>query len=141
MTAPSSEPISEAAPTVIGPPIGWQLINFAELWQFRDFLYFLAWRDVKIRYKQPIVTPRHRRQHRTAPCQLADAVDESCVLDCIVESLPLAPGDYWMKLGFAAVREEIDEIERALRFTVTEGELFGSGRGHHAGLCAPLQQG
>jgi lipopolysaccharide transport system permease protein len=52
MTAPSSEPISEAAPTVIGPPTGWQLINFAELWQFRDLLYFLAWRDVKIRYKQ-----------------------------------------------------------------------------------------
>jgi lipopolysaccharide transport system ATP-binding protein len=57
------------------------------------------------------------------------------VLDCVVESLPLAPGDYWVKLGFAAVPDEIDEIERALRFTVTEGELFGSGRGHHRGLC------
>lgn len=62
-------------------------------------------------------------------------LQESCVLDCVVDSLPLAPGDYWMKLGFAAVPDEIDEIERALRFTVTEGELFGSGRGHHAGLC------
>jgi len=57
------------------------------------------------------------------------------VLDCIVESLPLAPGDYWVKLGFAAVPDEIDEIERALRFTVTEGELFGGGRGHHRGVC------
>ena len=62
------------------------------------------------------------------------------VLDCIVESLPLAPGDYWIKLGFAATPDEIDEIERAMRFTVTEGELFGSGRGHHRGLCvAPSQ--
>ena len=62
------------------------------------------------------------------------------VLDCVVESLPLAPGDYWVKLGFAAVPDEIDEIERALRFTVTEGELFGSGRGHHHGACiAPSQ--
>ena len=60
---------------------------------------------------------------------------EPCVLDCVVESLPLAPGDYWVKLGFAAVPDEIDEIERALRFTVTEGELFGSGRGHHRGVC------
>src|SRR5262245_53296341 len=40
------------ADTVIRPPTGWQLINFAELWQFRDLLYFLAWRDVKVRYKQ-----------------------------------------------------------------------------------------
>jgi lipopolysaccharide transport system ATP-binding protein len=58
-----------------------------------------------------------------------------CTIECSVESLPLAPGDYWIKLGFAAVPDEIDEIERAMRFTVTEGELFGSGRGHHRGLC------
>lgn len=57
------------------------------------------------------------------------------VLDCIVPSLPLAPGEYWIKLGLAATPDEIDEIERALRFTVTEGDLFGSGRGHHRGLC------
>ncbi len=37
---------------MIGPATGWQLINFAELWTFRDLLYFLAWRDVKVRYKQ-----------------------------------------------------------------------------------------
>ncbi|MBI2805105.1 MAG: ABC transporter ATP-binding protein [Planctomycetes bacterium] len=61
-------------------------------------------------------------------------------LDCIVEALPLAPGEYWIKLGFAGVPDEIDEIERGVRFTVTEGELFGSGRGHHRGVCiAPSQ--
>jgi lipopolysaccharide transport system permease protein len=43
------------ATTVIRPPTGWQLINFAELWQFRDLLYFLAWRDVKVRYKQTLL--------------------------------------------------------------------------------------
>ena len=57
------------------------------------------------------------------------------VLECVVKSLPLAPGDYWVKLGFSAVPDEIDEIERALRFTVTEGELFGAGRGPHRGVC------
>jgi lipopolysaccharide transport system ATP-binding protein len=62
-------------------------------------------------------------------------LQSACVLDCLIESLPLAPGDYWVKLGFAAVPDEIDEIERALRFTVTEGDLFGSGRGHHRGVC------
>lgn len=62
-------------------------------------------------------------------------LQEACELDCVVESLPLAPGDYWLKLGFAAVPDEIDEIERAMRFTITEGELFGSGHGHHLGVC------
>jgi lipopolysaccharide transport system permease protein len=52
MSTPAPEPADAAAPTVIRPPTGWQLINFAELWHFRDLLYFLAWRDVKVRYKQ-----------------------------------------------------------------------------------------
>ena len=38
--------------TVIRPPRNWQLINVRELWQFRELVYFLAWRDVKVRYKQ-----------------------------------------------------------------------------------------
>jgi homopolymeric O-antigen transport system permease protein len=45
----------EPTTTVIRPPAGWQLINFAELWTFRDLLYFLAWRDVKVRYKQTLL--------------------------------------------------------------------------------------
>jgi lipopolysaccharide transport system permease protein len=46
---------TEPAETVIRPPTGWQLINFAELWHFRDLVYFLAWRDVKVRYKQTVL--------------------------------------------------------------------------------------
>jgi lipopolysaccharide transport system permease protein len=45
----------EPQENVIRPPTGWQLINFAELWHFRDLLYFLAWRDVKVRYKQTLL--------------------------------------------------------------------------------------
>lgn len=41
--------------TVLRPPRGWQLINLRELWQFRDLLYFLTWRDVKVRYKQTVL--------------------------------------------------------------------------------------
>jgi lipopolysaccharide transport system permease protein len=37
---------------VIEPSRGWQLINVAELWQYRELIFFLAWRDVKVRYKQ-----------------------------------------------------------------------------------------
>ena len=42
----------EQAETIIAPSRGWQLINFRELWQFRELLFFLALRDVKVRYKQ-----------------------------------------------------------------------------------------
>src|SRR5260370_319404 len=38
--------------TIIEPPRGWQLINLRELWRYRELLFFLAWRDVKVRYKQ-----------------------------------------------------------------------------------------
>jgi lipopolysaccharide transport system permease protein len=41
--------------TLIRPPRGWQLINFRELWRFRELLYFLTWRDVKVRYKQTLL--------------------------------------------------------------------------------------
>src|SRR5689334_6446118 len=41
--------------TVIEPPQGWQLVNVAELWKFRELLYFLIWRDVKVRYKQTLL--------------------------------------------------------------------------------------
>src|SRR4051812_4034964 len=38
--------------TVIEPQSGWQPINARELWAFRELVYFLIWRDVKVRYKQ-----------------------------------------------------------------------------------------
>lgn len=38
--------------TVIRPRRGWQPVNFAELWRGRELLYFLIWRDIKVRYKQ-----------------------------------------------------------------------------------------
>jgi lipopolysaccharide transport system permease protein len=38
--------------TVIEPAGGWGLTGLWELWRFRELLLFLAWRDIKIRYKQ-----------------------------------------------------------------------------------------
>jgi lipopolysaccharide transport system permease protein len=37
---------------VIAPARGWVPIRLAELWEYRELLYFLVWREVKIRYKQ-----------------------------------------------------------------------------------------
>jgi lipopolysaccharide transport system permease protein len=43
----------DAAPTFsIEPPTGWTAIGLRELWEYRELLYFLIWRDVKVRYKQ-----------------------------------------------------------------------------------------
>src|SRR5690349_4920396 len=36
----------------IRPPVGWQPLNLGELWRYRELLWFLAARDVKVRYKQ-----------------------------------------------------------------------------------------
>ena len=36
----------------IQPPRSWFEFRLAELWEFRELVYFFVWRDVKIRYKQ-----------------------------------------------------------------------------------------
>lgn len=41
--------------TLILPPRRWQAVNVAELWRFRDLALQLAWRDVKVRYKQTLL--------------------------------------------------------------------------------------
>lgn len=38
--------------TLIRPLKGWIPVNFRELWDYRDLLRLLAWRDIKVRYKQ-----------------------------------------------------------------------------------------
>jgi lipopolysaccharide transport system permease protein len=37
---------------IIAPARGWVPIRLRELWEYRELLYFLIWREVKIRYKQ-----------------------------------------------------------------------------------------
>src|SRR5436190_21586732 len=48
---PKSE-ISALPTFFIDPPSGWMSIGFRELWEYRELLYFLTWRDIKVRYKQ-----------------------------------------------------------------------------------------
>ena len=63
--SPNLAPVESPADHVLGnaaatePPLtviearsGWQPIDLAELWRYRELIYFLAWRDVKVRYKQ-----------------------------------------------------------------------------------------
>jgi lipopolysaccharide transport system permease protein len=36
----------------IAPARGWVSLKLRELWEYRELLYFLIWRDIKVRYKQ-----------------------------------------------------------------------------------------
>ena len=50
-------PVGPAAPqrTVIEARAGWRLVNGREIWQRRELLYFLVWRNIKVRYKQTVL--------------------------------------------------------------------------------------
>jgi lipopolysaccharide transport system permease protein len=52
-----SEQLSDpAVPTVyIRPSRGWISLNLRDLWRYRELLYFLTWRDLKVRYKQTVL--------------------------------------------------------------------------------------
>ncbi|HAA12182.1 MAG TPA: phosphate ABC transporter permease [Cytophagales bacterium] len=41
--------------TVIRPIKGWQLLNFSELFRYRDLFYFMVVRDIKVLYKQTVL--------------------------------------------------------------------------------------
>src|SRR5581483_4022145 len=42
---------------IIQPVHGWSALRLGELWQYRDLLYFLVWRDLKGRYRQTAFGP------------------------------------------------------------------------------------
>ena len=37
------------------PSKGWVSLRLRELWEYRELLYFLTWRDIKVRYKQTLL--------------------------------------------------------------------------------------
>src|SRR5579862_2882361 len=51
------EPLPESVTSdwEIAPPHGWFELNLREMWAYRELLYFLVWRDLKIRYKQTAI--------------------------------------------------------------------------------------
>ncbi len=63
MTAQPTESPSTVAPPApagrqhvrIQPSKGWQVLNLRQLWEFRELLGILVWRDIKVRYKQTVL--------------------------------------------------------------------------------------
>jgi lipopolysaccharide transport system permease protein len=64
-TNPTNQPsLNQPAPSKIAaaeevfymrPSKGWANLNLFELWRYRELIYFLTWRDLKVRYKQTIL--------------------------------------------------------------------------------------
>jgi lipopolysaccharide transport system permease protein len=50
--ATTSEPSPAPIHIHVEPPRGWSALNLREIWHYRELLYFLVWRDIKVRYKQ-----------------------------------------------------------------------------------------
>ena len=46
---------SNAPVIVVKPSKGWITLKLGELWEYKELLYFLAWRDIKVRYKQTVL--------------------------------------------------------------------------------------
>lgn len=41
--------------THIKPTRGWASLNLRDIWRYRELVYFLTWRDLKVRYKQTLL--------------------------------------------------------------------------------------
>ena len=46
---------SDSQVIVVKPSKGWISLKLKELWEYRELLYFMAWRDIKVRYKQTVL--------------------------------------------------------------------------------------
>ena len=52
--AASGRPSAAKPFRVIEPASGWRSIDYRELWEYRDVLYFLVRRDIRVRYTQSV---------------------------------------------------------------------------------------
>lgn len=52
---PEAHDLPDEPLVLIEPSHTWSALNLRDLWQYRQLLYVLAWRDVKVRYKQTLL--------------------------------------------------------------------------------------
>ncbi len=55
MSESVGQPVVEVPTVVIEPTRGWASLKFGAVWEYRELLYFLVWRDLKVRYKQTLL--------------------------------------------------------------------------------------
>lgn len=49
------KPDLSTEPRIIDAKTRWGLVDLRDLWYYRDLLYFLVWRDIKVRYAQSVL--------------------------------------------------------------------------------------
>lgn len=54
-TLPEKQHLQDPARVIIGGPNASLTLALREIWRYRELLYFLTWRDVKVRYKQTVL--------------------------------------------------------------------------------------
>src|SRR6266511_1142624 len=54
-TNPVKSLLNQIEAILIEPPRRWEALDWGEFWRYRELLYFLVWRDVKVRYKQTVI--------------------------------------------------------------------------------------
>jgi lipopolysaccharide transport system ATP-binding protein len=54
---------------------------------------------------------------------------------CVINNLPLPPGDYFVRVKVLQFGEELEHTERAINFIVADADTFGDGWGAHGGVC------
>ena len=52
MTHTSIPSTSQEEIIYLRPSRGWTAVNLLDVWRYRELVYFLIWRDIKVRYKQ-----------------------------------------------------------------------------------------
>jgi homopolymeric O-antigen transport system permease protein len=55
MTETAITPKTPEEVVYLRPSRGWIHLDLKDLWHFRELIYFLTWRDVKVRYKQTVL--------------------------------------------------------------------------------------
>jgi lipopolysaccharide transport system permease protein len=55
VVTPLAAQVHAPATVLIEPPHGWLDLRPAEVWEYRELLYFFVWRDITIRYKQTVI--------------------------------------------------------------------------------------
>src|SRR3984893_6493994 len=53
--APLPNPVHEPLVVLIEPPHKWLDLRLADVWEYRELLYFFVWRDIRVRYKQTVI--------------------------------------------------------------------------------------
>ncbi len=56
VTSSRQPDIPDNSPLIrIEPTTGWISLKLKEVWDYRELMYFLIWRDIKVRYKQTVL--------------------------------------------------------------------------------------